>query len=483
MTLNAAPVDHPPVVDTFVAVPNPGTVGDILRLLATAHDPDAASSDSVTALRFYEDYNDDRYASPDERLYTDLNPVDGWAFDLNTTGHVSGTIALLAVAYDSDFTASDPRPLTVTLVPVAAEIVGYHIFYNNSALDGNTPGASSQDDNAIAMGKQALLPGGTSSGVNCTAYSKGLNGIMVDIDGLANPGGLTLANIGNYFGFKVGTSGDPSGWAGAPVPVTVSVRAGAGVGGSDRVTIIWADNAIQKQWLQVTVKSGAATGLPDDEVFYFGNMPGDATGDGVTNGFDLLRVRQNYLLPPGGGRDGTADVTMDGNVNAFDLLAVRQNYLQSLPMISTPAAPTGGMAITLAGFEETAEPLAVQPVTTQVAPIVEQVQVTAVPMATGTAAAISASFSRPVLVATAALEIVNPVGLKVELPTFRYEPVTRTASWTTTGLADGLYQGVIRSSGVLSDGVSMVRDSLEFSLFRPGRAREPWRQRASSGKI
>jgi len=344
-----------------------------------------------------------------------------------------------------------------------AAVVARHVFYNNSPMDGSTPGASSQDDDAIAVGKQALMPGDTGSGANCTAYSKGLNGIMVDIDGLANPGGLNLSTIGDYFGFKVGTTNDPSGWASAPAPTAVDVRS---VGGNSRVTIIWADNAIQKQWLQVTVKSGAATGLPDDEVFYFGNMPGDATGDGVTNGFDLLRVRQNYLLPPGGGRDDTADVTMDGNVNAFDLLAVRQNYLQSLPMISTPAAPTG-MAMTLASFEETTEPLAVQPVTTQLAPVVEQVQVTAAPTAAGMAATISASFSRPGSVAPAALEMVSPVGLKVDLPAFRYEPVTRTASWTTTSLADGLYQGVIRSSSVLSDGASMARDSqFRFKLTR-----------------
>jgi hypothetical protein len=323
-------------------------------------------------------------------------------------------------------------------------------------MDGGTSGASSQDDNAIADAV-ALMPGETGSGANCTAYSKGLNGIMVDIDGLADPGGLNLSTIGDYFGFKVGNDDNPDGWAPAPGPVEVDVRS---VGGNDRVTIIWADNAIEKQWLQVTVKSGTTTGLPDDDVFYFGNMPGDATGDGVTNGFDLLRVRQNYLMPPGGGRDDTADVTMDGNVNGFDLLAVRQNYLQSLPMISTPAAPTGGMAMTSASFEEALEPLSIQPVTTvQLAPVMEQMQVAAVPTPAGTAAAITASFNRTVSVAPAALEIVNPVGRKVELPAFGYEPVTRTAKWTTAGLSDGLYQGVIRSSGVLSDGVSMARDS------------------------
>ena len=49
-----------------------------------------------------------------------------------------------------------------------------------------------------------------------------------------------------------------------------------GTGGSDRVTIIWDDNAIEKQWLQVTVKATDNTGLVADDVFYFGNAVGEA---------------------------------------------------------------------------------------------------------------------------------------------------------------------------------------------------------------
>ncbi|MGC9455760.1 MAG: choice-of-anchor D domain-containing protein, partial [Phycisphaerae bacterium] len=335
---------------------------------------------------------------------------------------------------------------------VVAAVAGRHAFYNNSPMDGSTTGASSQDDAAIAADKQALMPGETGSGANCTAYSRGLNGIMVDIDGLADPDGLNLSTIGDYFGFKVGTDDNPDGWATAPGPVEVDVRS---VGGSSRVTIIWADNAMEKQWLQVTVKSGPATGLPNDDVFYFGNMPGDATGDGVTNAEDLLKVRQNYRGPasayPG------ADYNMDGVINAIDLLAVRQNYRQGIDMISTPAAPTG-MAMMTSTSEAQAEPLLAEPVTAQTAPAVEQVQVVTVPTSTVPSVTISAVFSQPVSVAPAALEVVSPVGLKIELPGFQYEPVTRTATWSTAELTDGLYQGAIRSSNVVSDGVSMVRD-------------------------
>jgi hypothetical protein len=40
----------------------------------------------------------------------------------------------------------------------------------------------------------------------------------------------------------------PADWADAPVPGSITVREGDGVDGSDRITIIWTDNAIQKPW-------------------------------------------------------------------------------------------------------------------------------------------------------------------------------------------------------------------------------------------
>ena len=61
------------------------------------------------------------------------------------------------------------------------------------------------------------------------------------------------------FEVKMGTGGDPSTWAAAPTP-TVGVRRGAGVGGSDRVTLTFPDNAIKNVWLQVTVRANSVAG-------------------------------------------------------------------------------------------------------------------------------------------------------------------------------------------------------------------------------
>ena len=182
--------------------------------------------------------------------------------------------------------AQDPTGQELT---VHSTIAGRHIFYNGSAWDGNDPLANDGDDGAIATDKMALLPGGKAKFANYTSYSRGINGIMVDIAGLANPAGLTLANIGDYFTFKVGNDSDP-GWDPAPGPSGVLVRQGDGVGGSDRITILWADNAIQNTWLQVTVLSdahGGHAGLAEDDVFCFGNAIAES-GDSAGNAAEVL---------------------------------------------------------------------------------------------------------------------------------------------------------------------------------------------------
>src|SRR5205814_6102504 len=90
----------------------------------------------------------------------------------------------------------------------------------------------------------------------------------------------------------------PSGWADAPIPLSVVTRPGEGINGSTRIEIMWADNAIQNQWLQVTVKGGlgSSTGLPADSVFYFGNAIGEAGNDPASarvTAIDELRARAN----------------------------------------------------------------------------------------------------------------------------------------------------------------------------------------------
>ena len=58
------------------------------------------------------------------------------------------------------------------------------VFYNDSVFDGYDPTASPADVLAIATDKSALLPGLAATFGNYTSYSRGLNGIMIEIVGL-----------------------------------------------------------------------------------------------------------------------------------------------------------------------------------------------------------------------------------------------------------------------------------------------------------
>ena len=236
------------------------------------------------------------------------------------------------------------------VVGAVSAVEGRHIFYENSSYDdpdGSGPltgaGANASDDGAIAD-KQPLIPGVSGNSAtfdNYTSYSRGINGIMVDIAGL--PMVPTLLTIAEFFEFRVGNDNTftAPGWTDAPVPMDLKVRLGEGDANSDRVTIIWADNAIQKQWLEVTVLANASTGLTSEDVHYWGNYVGETGNSTLNAAVDLLdrilvRDNQTNFLNP-------ADITnpydfnRDESVDLLDRIFVRDNqsnFLTELVLIS-----------------------------------------------------------------------------------------------------------------------------------------------------
>ncbi len=208
-------------------------------------------------------------------------------------------------------------------------VVGRYLFYNQSKFDGNNPAIGAADDAAIATDKVAYLADtGLATFANVSSYYRGINGVMVDLAGGGNP--LTADD----FVFRIGTDNDPANWQLAPPPSTVSVRPGAGAGGSDRIEITWENGAIKQTWLEITVKGNDARGgfdlnttLPASDVFYFGNRIGDAGNDGpiaaVTNATDEIAVRVNpgFLV----GITNRYDYNRDSLVNAFDQIIARVN--------------------------------------------------------------------------------------------------------------------------------------------------------------
>ena len=223
-----------------------------------------------------------------------------------------------------------------------SNVVNRHVFYNNSSFDGYDPTATVADDNAVATDKSALFPGEVANFDNYTSYWFGINGVIIDINDLSNPTGLSLSD----FTFEVGNSDDTSTWSSAPAPTVWPVREGAGTGGSDRITLTWDDNEIRNEWLQVTVLATANTGLAEEDVFYFGNAVGEvgnsatstyvdgvdfaATRDHFRNFLNLAEVTDRY--------DHNRDKLVDGT----DLAIVRDNQTNILTALKL-ITPTDGM--------------------------------------------------------------------------------------------------------------------------------------------
>ena len=245
-----------------------------------------------------------------------------------------------------------PAPPVAPALP--AEVMGRHIFYNGSKFDGEDPVADRHDDAAIAPDKAALLPGETASLANYTSFDRGINGIMVDIAGL--PSDTVLGE--DDFRFRMGNNNHPAGWSAAPSPLIV-MRGIDEVGmtdgerptsgdGSDassltRITLIWPDGVIDNTWLQVTVRATAATGLGEDDVFYFGNAVGESgnsTTDAQVNAHDMAATRRHYGTLTGPGAVASPlDINRDSQIDDRDTRVSQSHpthFLNALKLITVP---------------------------------------------------------------------------------------------------------------------------------------------------
>jgi hypothetical protein len=214
---------------------------------------------------------------------------------------------------------------TTTVVTETAVIVDRMLFYNNSIWDGYDPAAGASDDGAIATDKQVLQAGSPATVQNVSNYVHGVNGVMIDVAGFV--GEPTAAD----FSFRVGNDDFPNAWTTAPVPLSVTVRPGEGMDGSDRITIVWSDGAIQNEWLEITIRAfdgfSGIIGLTDDEVFYIGSAVGE-TGD-VESDFRVDVVDRNVVannFAAGVSIENPYDVDRDGDVDADDVGIVESNF-------------------------------------------------------------------------------------------------------------------------------------------------------------
>ncbi len=246
----------------------------------------------------------------------------------NTTGSPGVAAETVSVVASDGINSSAPALATINInvTTPPSSVSAVKLFYDNSQFNKNVEGVGTgtNDDKAIDTSKTAYLPGaGTANFSNVSAYTDGINGIMVDLATGGAHGNLNASD----FTFRVGTNNSPSLWASAPTPSTISVRTGSPAAGNDRVELTWTDGSIKQEFLEVTVHADPNTGLSAPYTFFYGSViantgTGDSGSLAITSSTDENAARSH---------GGTATVTniydfnKDGFVNSSDENAARGN--------------------------------------------------------------------------------------------------------------------------------------------------------------
>jgi hypothetical protein len=269
----------------------------------------------------------------------DVVTLDGVAFTLSYTGGTGNDVVLTE--------GGESFSSTVT---------GRRLFYNNSIWDNTGYGFTNAS--AIATDKTAYVPTGanTTTFANMSSYSKGINGIMVELTG--THGSITASD----FTFRMSPqftffNNSPGTWASAPAPASVTLVPGTPASGTDRYEIIWADGAITERYLYVLVEGNDSfggnntnTGLAASDDFFFGNFIGDVGTPEFypnVNALDQVQVRNNQgSVGPPTGILNLFDFNRDALIDAGDQIIARNNQgaMGWLALSAGPFAPEAAPA-------------------------------------------------------------------------------------------------------------------------------------------
>ncbi len=232
------------------------------------------------------------------------------------------------------------------------------VFYNNSFYDAATTACSNlvgqpcNDNTAIATDKAALNSGGTATTANYISYSRSINGLMIDVT--PGPGCSPLPAgplAATNFEFRIANSLNLGAYVLAAAPISIDVTPGGGTGGSDRIKIIWANNAIPNtRWLRVLVRSNASGGsidLSGDNIFYYGVAMGESLTPTATraivsstdeigarnnphNSLNRVPVATNSTYAVANAPDARYDYDKSSIVSSTDEIISRNNPTNSL---------------------------------------------------------------------------------------------------------------------------------------------------------
>ena len=248
------------------------------------------------------------------------NPID-------VGGTAGDNVYEVSVLADDGIGGLTSQTIMVTVTDLATSVTERNIFYNDSNFDGGS------NVDAIAPDKMPLLNGQVATFANYTSYSKGINGIIINVTDLNQE--PTLATAADFLDFRVGNNNTPGSWASATAPTGLDFDQNVDGFGTDQITLTWADNTIEKIWLQVNVLANANTGLSSSDTFYFGNAVGESGNDpanAIVNPIDIAAARLNQTGFGSADIDNVYDFNRDGKVNPIDIAIARTNQSGFTPL-------------------------------------------------------------------------------------------------------------------------------------------------------
>lgn len=232
------------------------------------------------------------------------------------------------------FITQSPAYSSVAIADIEVEegtqVVGSFVYHNGWS------GLGSAEDHSKHLHREQPTSQ-TLTFANLINTAKGINGVGFLISNLPNTGALTK----NDFVFQVSPRGTfsqsehpPSTWGPATQPGSLTITRGS----PDKIVLTWFDNTIRDQWLRITIKANANTGLTAPAVFYLGHLRGETSS--AANGVysvsfdDLGAIRSG--LGSTVGSDSILDINKDGSVNFNDISAARTAISSQLTNISVP---------------------------------------------------------------------------------------------------------------------------------------------------
>jgi hypothetical protein len=248
----------------------------------------------------------------------------------------------------ANYTVNTTAITTANITRPASTTIDRRVFYNNASFFG-TGGLNATNQllnpvDAIDFTKTALLPGGVASVANYTNYSRGINGLIIDILNPANLAAIDASSF-QFASWSAFPDATPNFQTITPL-VNVSTISSGGQGGSDRIKLSFQDRAIENAWLRVTMIANLLTnGLLANDVFYFGNARFDVTPTAPEFGSQVAInvLDTNQVRARNGQNSGIVsnvfDVDRSGAVNVLDTNATRAgNGVSSLRFFNAPVS-------------------------------------------------------------------------------------------------------------------------------------------------